>query len=86
MDTLGGVVIFFIAWWMCFLAVLPIGVRGQWEDDNVVEGSEEGAPQNPMLKKKLIWATLGAIIVTLLINFIILPWLAGPYSPFPTPS
>jgi len=77
MDPVGTVVVFFISWWICLLAVLPIGVQGQFEDGGeVVEGSEEGAPKEPMIRKKLIWATIGAVGVTALAYFFVVPYLA----------
>lgn len=69
MTLTGAIVIFVIVWWLCFFAVLPIGVRGQFEQGGAVEGTEEGAPVNPMLKKKAIWASLGAVTITALIGF-----------------
>ncbi len=65
MTLTGGIVIFFLAWWMVFFAVLPIGVRGQFEDNDVVEGSEPGAPVRPMMRKKLLWSTIGALAITI---------------------
>ena len=67
MSLTGAVVFFVILWWLCFFVVLPIGVRGQYEDDNVVEGTEEAAPVNPMLGKKALWATYGASVLTALL-------------------
>lgn len=53
MDPVGAIVVFVISWWLSFFCVLPIGVRGQFEDDgDVVDGTDEGAPKEPMLKKK----------------------------------
>lgn len=78
MDPVGFVVILIISWWICFFCVLPIGVTSQYEQDgDVVEGTEEGAPKEPMLKKKALWATGGAIVLTLLAHFIVVPWLAS---------
>ncbi len=78
MDVVGGGVVFIISWWLCFFCVLPIGVQGQFEEGgDVIEGSEEGAPKEPMLKKKALWATLGAIILTALAHFFVVPWLAA---------
>jgi len=77
MDPVGAVVIFVIAWWLSFFCVLPIGVQGQWEDGDVTEGTEEAAPKNPMLRKKAIWATIGAVILTAIAHFIVVPWLAS---------
>lgn len=64
MPLSGAIVVFVLGWWICFFAVLPIGVRGQWEDGEVVPGSEEGAPARPMLLKKVVWASLGALVLT----------------------
>lgn len=78
MDPVGFLVVFIICWWLSFFCVLPIGVQGQFEEDGeVVEGSEEGAPKEPMLKKKVIWASIGAVILTLIAHFLVVPWLAG---------
>jgi len=78
MDPVGGIVVFVITWWLSFFCVLPIGVQGQFEDGGeVIEGTEEGAPKEPMLKKKAIWATIGAVVLTLIAHFIVVPWLAA---------
>ncbi|MEM1035951.1 MAG: DUF1467 family protein [Pseudomonadota bacterium] len=77
MDPVGVVVIFFISWWVSLLAVLPIGVEGQFEDDGeILEGTEEGAPKSAMMKKKAIWATIGAVVITGLAYFLVVPYLA----------
>jgi predicted secreted protein len=71
MGIAGAIIVFVLAWWISFFAVLPIGVKGQWEDDSTVPGTEEAAPKNPMLLKKAIWASIGAVIVTALAALII---------------
>ena len=76
MDPVGAIVVFVISWWLSFFCVLPIGVRGQYEDGHVAEGTEEAAPSDPMLKKKVIWATIGAGVLTLIAHFLVVPWLA----------
>ena len=61
MTLTGLIVVFVIVWWLCFFVALPIGVRGQYEDEaGVVPGTEEAAPANPMLARKVRWATYGA--------------------------
>ncbi|MEO1189298.1 MAG: DUF1467 family protein [Pseudomonadota bacterium] len=78
MDPVGFVVVFIITWWLSFFCVLPIGVQSQYEQDgNVIDGTEEGAPKEPMLKKKALWATVGAVILTMIAHFIVVPWLAS---------
>lgn len=76
MNIVGAIVVFAISWWLSFFCVLPIGVRGQYEDGDIPEGTEEGAPAEPMLKKKVIWATGGAVLLTAIAHFFVVPWLA----------
>ena len=64
MQFMSGLVVFTIAWWVCFFTVLPIGVKGQWEDGSTIEGTEEAAPKDHMLGKKALWATMGAVVIT----------------------
>ena len=66
MGVFETIVVFIIAWWIVFFAVLPIGVRGQFEDGAVTPGTEEGAPAEPMVRKKALWATIGAAIITVI--------------------
>ncbi|WP_291208318.1 DUF1467 family protein [Hyphomonas sp.] len=71
MGIAGAIIVFVMAWWISFFAVLPIGVKGQWEDNSTVPGTEEAAPKNPMLLKKVIWASVAAAVVTALAALII---------------
>ncbi|MBY9067568.1 DUF1467 family protein [Hyphomonas sp. WL0036] len=64
MELSGAIIVFVLSWWITFFAVLPIGVRGQWEDGSTVPGTEEGAPKTPMVLKKAIWASIGAAVIT----------------------
>lgn len=64
MSPFSALIVFTLGWWITFFAVLPIGVRGQWEDGSTVPGTEEGAPKEPMLAKKALWATAGAAVIT----------------------
>ncbi|MCI4645559.1 MAG: DUF1467 family protein [Hyphomonadaceae bacterium] len=67
MSLTGAIVFFVILWWLCFFTVLPIGVRGQFEDGSTVDGTEEAAPVDPMIGKKALWATYGAVALTALL-------------------
>lgn len=71
MSLTGAIIVFVLAWWISFFAVLPIGVKGQWEDGSTIPGTEEAAPKNPMLIKKVIWASGGAVVVTALAALLI---------------
>lgn len=56
--------VFFVVWWLCFVAVLPIGTHSQHELGDVVPGTEPGAPAVPRLLRKVVTATLLAAVVT----------------------
>jgi len=53
---------YLIWWWMAFFCVLPFGVKGQHEDGAPEPGHDTGAPVIPMLGKKILWASLLAVV------------------------
>ena len=64
MSPLIGAAIYCILWWLCFFAVLPIGVRNLDEAGVTdVAGLERGAPETPNLAKKALWAAGGAAVL-----------------------
>lgn len=54
---------FFIIWWTAFFIVLPFGVRTQGEEHLIVPGSSESAPARPRLLRKVLQATLLALVI-----------------------
>ncbi|MFN7125935.1 MAG: DUF1467 family protein [Allorhizobium sp.] len=44
MAILSGLAVYFVIWWLTLFAVLPIGLRTQDEDENVVPGTVASAP------------------------------------------
>lgn len=67
MSIAGAIALYFIVWWLTLFAMLPIGVRSQHEDGDVIEGTDPGAPKVPMMAKKALWTTLAALPVTAVI-------------------
>ena len=59
--------IYLVVWWLVLFTVLPWGVRGQAEEDDVVEGSEPGAPVKSAMWRKAGWTTVIAAVLTALI-------------------
>ena len=55
--------LYFVIWWMVLFAVLPFGVKSQFETGEVVPGSEGAAPQRPMLWWKALATTLIALAI-----------------------
>jgi predicted secreted protein len=62
------IAVFFVVWWLCFVAVLPIGHRSQAEAGVIVHGTDPGAPAVPQLWRKALLATgLGVVLTALLL-------------------
>ncbi len=66
-------VMYLLIWWVTLFAILPVGIRGQAEEGDVVKGSEPGAPVDSNIKNKFklttliatcLWAVVCAIIWT----------------------
>ena len=64
-------VVYLLIWWVTLFAVLPMGVRGQAEEGDVVKGSEPGAPVNSDMKRKVIMTTIFATIMWVVVCSII---------------
>ena len=58
-----SVAVYFIIWWTILFAVLPLGVRTQGEDNDVVPGTPESAPTAPRLLRIFLLNTLLAAVV-----------------------
>lgn len=55
---------YIVIWWVVLFAVLPIGVRTQIEDGEVVPGSVRSAPARPhLLKKALLTSAIAAVVL-----------------------
>jgi len=65
------IALYFVIWWMILFAVLPLGVRSQFETGEVVPGSEGAAPQQPMLLKKVAITTVIATIVFAIVYLVV---------------
>jgi len=64
-------VTFLLIWWMTLFIILPLGIRGQAEVGQVVEGSEPGAPVESNIKNKFKLTTIVATIIWLVVSIII---------------
>ena len=70
MNWFTALATYLILWWLALFIVLPIGVRGQAEEDSIEPGTEPGAPVMSQIGKKAIWAT-GMAAVFFVIVFLI---------------
>ena len=72
MNWFTGLALYLIIWWLVLFVILPIGIRGQAEEGDIVEGTEPGAPHKLNIKKKFIQTTIAATIVWGLVCALIL--------------
>ena len=58
-----AIAIYVIIWWTLLFAILPIGVRTQGEDGEVVPGTPESAPTRPRLLRVVLLTTIVSALV-----------------------
>lgn len=68
MSLFSCFVAFIIIWWTVLFFTLPFGVRSQLEENDIVKGTEPGAPQKSLIKKKML-ITTGITFVLFVIVF-----------------
>jgi predicted secreted protein len=64
MNWFTGIVVYLLIWWTVLFAVLPIGTRPIEEADPEA-GGWRGAPQRPLLGRKVIGTTVLATVLWL---------------------
>ena len=76
--------IFFVVWWVVLFAVLPFGVKSQYEVGSFEPGTDPGAPQRPLLLIK-VGATTAISAVVVAIAYAV--WESGiiPFDRIPMP-
>ncbi len=75
MSLSGFIVLYAVIWFIAFWCILPIGLRTQGDDGQVVHGTPQSAPNNLRLGRKLMWTTVVGTLVWLPIVLTI--WLSG---------
>ncbi|MBI3505694.1 MAG: DUF1467 family protein [Proteobacteria bacterium] len=56
-----------IVWWIVLFMALPVGIRPNAGPD--VRGQMKGAPEKPMMLKKIVWTSIIAAVLTAGIGF-----------------
>lgn len=72
MTITGAIVLLAVLWFLTLFIVLPIGERSQSEAGDVVPGTPASAPEDAMMKKKLIWTTVVSVILWIILCAVIL--------------
>ena len=63
MTVSASIVLFAVIWFMTLFIVLPIKLKSQRDDGDVVPGTHASAPSDPQLKKRAIWVSIIAVII-----------------------
>ena len=63
MAITSALVLFAVIWFMLLLMALPMRVKSQEQDGEVVPGTPASAPVDPMIGKKMFWGYRGYIRV-----------------------
>ena len=61
MAITSAIVLFAVIWFMLLLMALPMRMKSQEQDGEVVPGTPASAPVNPMIGKKMFWVTVVTI-------------------------
>ena len=77
MNPFSAFVVWLIIWWLVLFIILPIGIRGQAEEGDIVEGSEPGAPHKLDIKRKFIQTTIIGTIIWVLVCALIVSGLVS---------
>lgn len=68
MTPVTAIVLYLIIWWVVLFAVLPFGVH---RTKNPEVGHDPGAPERPLLGRKVLATTLIALIIWGIIFYLI---------------
>ncbi len=86
MGIASGIVLYLVIWFLTFFIALPIRLKTQGDEGEIVPGTHAGAPQVHHMKYKAIvttlvaavlWAIIAGIIVSGWITVDDLDWTAG---------
>ena len=65
MGVVTGIAIYFVIWWTVLFIVLPIGMRSQIDEDDVILGTAHSAPAKFSLRRVVARTTILATSVFL---------------------
>lgn len=72
MGITSAIVLFAVIWFMVLFIALPIGLRTQGDEGNVVPGTMAGSPANLNMKRKLWIVTVISTVLWVVIAGVIL--------------
>jgi predicted secreted protein len=68
MSLATAIAIYFLIWWLTLFAVLPWGVRSQYDEGE--PGTDPGAPRVHNVGWKLIWTTVVSTVIFAVLSYL----------------
>ena len=72
MSITSAIVLYAVTWFMVMFIALPVRLRTQGDEGEIVPGTHAGAPANLALGRKAIWVTIISTVVWAALTGIIL--------------
>ncbi|SEW29912.1 Predicted secreted protein [Aliiroseovarius sediminilitoris] len=77
MSITAAIVLYVVIWFLTMFVVLPIGLRTQGDEGEVVRGTHAGAPANFKLARTMIIVTIiGTVVWAIVAGIILSGWIS----------
>ncbi|MDE9449630.1 DUF1467 family protein [Aliiroseovarius sp. Z3] len=77
MSITAAIVLYVVIWFVTMFVVLPIGLRTQGDEGDVVRGTHAGAPANFKLARTMIIVTIiGTVVWAIVAGIIVSGWIS----------
>lgn len=63
MSITSAIVLYAVIWFMTMFVALPIGLRTQGDEGEVIKGTHAGAPANYNPRRKAIYVSIAALVI-----------------------
>lgn len=77
MSITSAIVLYMVIWFLVLFVVLPLRMRSQAEAGEVVPGTPASAPEDAMIKRKMLVTTAVATVLFVVIAGVIISGLIG---------
>ncbi len=72
MSIVSAIVLYIVIWFVVLFVTLPIGLRTQGDEGEVVQGTPESAPANFRMKRTVVIVSLVTLVIWAITSGIIL--------------
>lgn len=77
MSIVSAIVLYAIIWFMVLFVALPIGLRTQGDEGEILPGTHAGSPAQISMKRKAKWVTVWATLIWALVaGIIVSEWIS----------